>query len=111
MPASATSTAAAAVQTAVRFRRAHRRGPAGERLAPGGHRLVGQPALDVLGQRPGTSGSGPRLQAIAFRQIASSAGSMVGSSCRGRGNSPRLHPAQHLAESSPSNGGWPVSRQ
>ena len=53
MPARATSTAAPADATAARFRRAHRRARRAEWLAPGRHRLVGHPALDVLDQLPG----------------------------------------------------------
>ena len=35
----------------------------GPRLAVGRDRLVGQPPLDVVGQRPGARGSGPRAAA------------------------------------------------
>ena len=48
-PTTPASSATSAAATAVRLRRAHRRAP-GEGLAPGRNRLVGHPAIQVVGQ-------------------------------------------------------------
>ena len=59
--------------------------PPRPRLAPGGDRLVGHPSLDVVGQGLGRGIAILGLVAMAFWQTASSARSIVGSSCRGGG--------------------------
>ena len=97
------ATAAAGDRRAVPLRPPPR--PPRQRLAPGRHRLVGHPPLDVVGQRPAARRSGPRASvAIALRQTASSARSIDGSSCRGGGNSPRWT-LRSTSPTSPSNGG------
>ena len=74
-------------------------------------RLVGSPSLDVVGQCPAACITLVGLGRYAFKQTASSAGSIEGSTDRGFGNSP-LHTARNTAPRSfPSNGGLPVRRQ
>ena len=69
-----------------------RRASRDERLAPGRDRLVGHPALEVVGQGPRPRRSGPPARvAIALRQTASSARSIDGSSCARRRELAPLH--------------------
>ena len=112
VPASATSTAAAAVVTAVRFRRAHRRARRenGSRQAVTGSSAIHR-STSSASARESRSGP-PGSRAIAFRQTASRR--RVDESGRGSaaaGNRPLLHRPQDSPGSSPANGGWPVRRQ
>ena len=109
-PPSATTSATAEDETAVRFRRAHRRArrPSGSRQAETASSAIQRSMSSArsLGVAYRVSGS----SAIALTQTASSARSMLGSTWRGRANSPR-RTATITSKTSPSNGGRPVKRQ
>ena len=83
-----------------------------ERLSPGRDRLVGHPAIQIVGQRPGRGVAilGLRrhglqadgLQSLVERRLDAGTAVEIAPSCTARKTAPM---------SSPSNGGLPVSRQ
>ena len=109
-PKTPPSSATAAAVTAVRLRRAQRRA----------RRETGSRQAETDSSAANLSRSSARARgavyrstgasAIAFRQIASRAGSMLGSICRGGRTSPRCT-ARITSRASPPNGGLPVRRQ
>ena len=80
----------------VRCRAAHRPTRSGQGFAPGRDRLVGQPPLDVLGQRPGRGVAVLGPERHGLEADASSAGSIVRIDlARAVESRPAVRPAQH----------------